>query len=294
MFGYVVPRKDRLSPLQLDRYKAAYCGLCHGLKQRYGFRARFLVNYDMTFLYFLLQQQQKGQEMERCFCPANPFCRKNCLPTDKTMAYAADLCILLGCQKLEDAALDGGFFSKLGAKLALLFYRSAYRKAAGLRPMEEQAFRDCLRQLYALEQAHCGSIDRVADTFASLLKVCAASITQERRRRPMELLLYHVGRYLYLTDALEDLPKDLKKNRYNPLRYRYCVEDGHLRAEDKQQLMDSIDASISMAASAFELLETGENTELLDNIIYYGLPAVLHSVAQGTFRKRGKKHERSL
>ena len=110
----------------------------------------------------------------------------------------------------------------------------------------------------------------------------------------MELLLYHVGRYLYLTDALEDLPKDLKQDHYNPLRYRYSLQDGVLSKEAKAQLLDTIDASISMAASAFELLEAREDRVILDNIIYYGLPAVLHSVAQGTFRKRGKRNEGSL
>ncbi len=288
MFGYVVPRKDRLTEQQQTQYRAAYCGLCRALKLRYGFHARFMVNYDMTFLYFLLRQQ-RGQEYERCFCPANPFCRKNCLPADEAMGYAADICVLLSCQKLEDAAQDGGFFTKLGAKSALFLYRRAYRKAAALHPVEDQAFRECLQRLYALEQERCASIDRTADAFASLLKVCAASIDKPSRRRPMELLLYHVGRYLYLTDALEDLPKDLKKDNYNPLRYRYTTENGALSPEDKQQLIDTVDASISMAASAFELLEQGEDTQLLDNIIYYGLPSVLHSVAQGTFRKRGKK-----
>ena len=292
MFGYVIPRKDKLTEAQQARYRAAYCGLCRGLKLRYGFRARFLVNYDMTFLYLLLQRQT-GRETQRCFCPANPFCKKNCLPADEAMDYAADMSVLLSYQKLADSIQDGGFFSALGARLAKLLLRRVYAKAAGRRGEEDQAFRSCLQRLGQLERENCASIDRAADAFASILKVCAGAAAPEERR-PMELLLYHVGRYLYLTDALEDLPRDLKKNRYNPLRYRYCVEDGHLRAEDKQQLMDSIDASISMAASAFELLETGENTELLDNIIYYGLPAVLHSVAQGTFRKRGKKYERSL
>ena len=47
-------------------------------------------------------------------------------------------------------------------------------------------------------------------------------------------------------------------------------------------------------AGVFKVLEPGADVQLLDNIIYYGLPAVLHSVAQGSFRKRGKKHERSL
>ena len=29
--------------------------------------------------------------------------------------------------------------------------------------------------------------------------------------------------------------------------------------------------------------------EILENIIYYGLPTVLHSVEKGVFRKRGKQ-----
>mgnify|MGYP005925186985 CR=1 FL=1 len=56
MFGYVLPRRDRLSEEAQARYHAAYCGLCRALKLEYGFAARFLVNYDMTFLYFLLRE----------------------------------------------------------------------------------------------------------------------------------------------------------------------------------------------------------------------------------------------
>jgi tRNA nucleotidyltransferase (CCA-adding enzyme) len=40
--------------------------------------------------------------------------------------------------------------------------------------------------------------------------------------------------------------------------------------------------------------EAGENTEILHNIIYFGLPAVLESVSSGSFRKRRSKHEGSL
>ena len=59
MFGYVLPRKDKLSEEDFARYRAAYCGLCRSLKRNYGFHARFLVNYDMTFLYFLLKGGEK-------------------------------------------------------------------------------------------------------------------------------------------------------------------------------------------------------------------------------------------
>ncbi|WP_369015126.1 DUF5685 family protein, partial [Klebsiella pneumoniae] len=37
-----------------DRFRAAYCGLCHTLGREYGFAARFLLNYDFTFLAVLL------------------------------------------------------------------------------------------------------------------------------------------------------------------------------------------------------------------------------------------------
>ena len=84
MFGYVLPRRDRLSEEAQVRYHAAYCGLCRALKLEYGFAARFLVNYDMTFLYFLLREGVPACP-GRCFCPARPWCRKACLPEDGTM-----------------------------------------------------------------------------------------------------------------------------------------------------------------------------------------------------------------
>ena len=293
MFGYVIPRKDLLTPEQKARYRAGYCGLCRALKQRFGFRARFLVNYDMTFLYFLLRGGE-GADSCRCFCPANPFCRKDCLPVDGPMEYAADLTVLLSWHKLSDARRDGGFFTTLGARLGQLVYKRAYRKAAKARPTEDQTFTAKLEHLSRLEQENCASIDRAADAFASMLRICALGEKENLHRRPLELLLYHTGRYLYLTDALEDLPKDLKRDTYNPLRYRYELSAGKLSPGDRSQFLDTVDASISMVASAWELLEHGADASIVDNIIYYGMPAVLHSVDRGTFRKRGKKHERPL
>ena len=287
MFGYVLPRRDKLPEKDTARYRAAYCGLCRCLKRRYGFRARFLVNYDMTFLYFLLQEGEI-QQPERCFCPARPFCRKDCLPPDGVMDYAADLSVLLSCWKLRDAQRDDGSSRRLAAKLCLRLYKKPFEKAAALRNNENSVFSEQLARLNTLEDKHCESIDRAADAFASLLKACAGLHTDETLRRTKGLLLYHVGRFLYLTDALEDLPKDNKSGAYNPLRYRYALQDGKLTQTDQTQFLETVDASISMAASALELLPETADREILRNIIYYGLPAVLKSVADGSFRKRGK------
>ncbi len=291
MFGYVLPRKDKLSEAEFEQYRAAYCGLCRSLKLHYGFRARFLVNYDMTFLYFLLRGKNHEQPL-RCFCPARIFCKKNCLPDDEAMHYAADMSVLLSYWKLRDAKSDGGFFKRIAASVGLWFYRKPYRKAAKRHEAENAVFETQLQTLQCLETQECTSLDRPADTFARLLGACASFVSEEKTHRIVELLLYHVGRYLYLVDALEDLPSDEKKESYNPLRYRYALEDGQLSEQDKLQFVDTVEASISLAASALELLETKD--EILTNIIYYGLPAVLHSVANGSFRKRGKQDEGSI
>ena len=290
MFGYVLPRKDLLSEQGRARYRAAYCGLCRSLKENYGFRARFLVNYDMTFLYFVLHDGAAAQT-GRCSCPARPFCKKDCLPDEGELGFAADLSVLLSVWKLRDALRDGRAMHRLAAKSALLLYRGAYRKAKARQKDADAVFERQLSHLQALEDAHCASLDRAADAFASLLRVCASYRCDESARRASEQLLYHVGRFLYLADALEDLPKDERSGSYNPLRYRFTLQDGKLSQEDRQTLLDTVEASISMAASALELLPASDDDEIRKNIIYYGLPAVLHGVANGTFRKkkRGKK-----
>lgn len=54
MFGYVLPSAQRLSGEDEARFRAAYCGLCRVLGERYGLAARFILNYDFTFLALLL------------------------------------------------------------------------------------------------------------------------------------------------------------------------------------------------------------------------------------------------
>ncbi|MEI3141456.1 MAG: DUF5685 family protein [Lawsonibacter sp.] len=40
----------------------------------------------------------------------------------------------------------------------------------------------------------------------------------------MEQLLYHLGRWIYLIDARDDLAEDLADGRYNPVAARFGPE----------------------------------------------------------------------
>ena len=292
MYGYIRPLKAELKVREFEAYHAMYCGLCRTLGKRYGLAARFLVSYDLTYLCCLLDGSAETWQQERCFCPANPFCKKDCTGRSNALDYAADLTVLLGWQKFRDAAEDERGVQKLAAKLGMRLFHRAYRKAARRQPALADAIEAALQRLSALEVAQSESLDETADAFAKILAACAQLLPEGLERRAGEQLLYHTGRFIYLTDALEDAPTDQKAGRYNPALRRYDAEERGLTPEDKLSLMQTIDASISMAAAAMELLPLRMGRGIIHNIVYLGMPGVLRAVAEGKFRNL-KRADRS-
>ena len=63
MFGYIRPSKPHLSEQDEARFQSVYCGLCHELGRKYGFAARFVLNFDFTFLAILLSDAQANQNV---------------------------------------------------------------------------------------------------------------------------------------------------------------------------------------------------------------------------------------
>ena len=288
MFGYVRPRKDQLKICDYDRYRAAYCGLCRALGKQYGLVYRFFVNYDMTFLYFLLAGIYPEEKREKCICPANIFRKKQCYCTAAVYEEVAALDVILCHRQLSDAVQDRSLLRGLPYRAARALTRRGYRKAAKKLPEFDRLTTKQLEKLSGLELAGCASIDEASDSFAAILRGCAAGVTPDAVRRPMEQVLYHVGRFLYLTDALDDLSEDCRQDSYNPLRYRFRVENGCMEEEDRKQLLQTIDGSVTLAGAALELLPLKSGAAILRNIIYLGLPAVLRSVSDGSFRARGR------
>ena len=65
MFGYVRPPLEILPQEEAERFRRAYCGLCHTLGERYGPAARMILNYDFTYLAILLSDPEEAAP-----CPA--------------------------------------------------------------------------------------------------------------------------------------------------------------------------------------------------------------------------------
>lgn len=86
----------------------------------------------------------------------------------------------------------------------------------------------------------------------------------------MEQLLYHIGRWIYLVDAWDDLEEDRRTGAYNPILIRF---DGRPE-EGRETMRTTLRHSLNLARSAMALLELGHWQGTVENILYLGLPAV--------------------
>lgn len=281
MFGYVRPLRQELKCKDFDLYRATYCGLCRCMRRRYGLVAPLFLNFDFTFLTLLLWQPEDTFVPCRGRCHANPLVEKPMCPDSPALELAADESVILAWWKLEDSVRDDGFWKGMPARILSGILYSAYRKASRRRPEFDRAVRDSLTELTALEAENCPSMDRTADTFARLLR--SAAPEDDPRGRVLEQLLYHLGRWIYLIDARDDLAEDREEDRYNPVAARYGP-DG-----DDPALKLTLNHSLELMGAALQLGDFGCRTPVLENIIYLGLPLVQQAVFDGSWAQIKKQ-----
>ena len=284
MFGYVRPPAQDLPEGELNRFRTMYCGLCHTLSRRYGQAARMILNYDFTYLAILLSNGTADAENAgRCW--VSPVKKRPYLESTAAMELAADESVILAYWQLQDGAEDHTWAAGLKYRGGAQLLEGAYRKAAAFRPEFDAAVRRQLRLLHALETAEDPSMDRAADTFAVLLSGASAEIEDPTRRRILEQILYHLGRWVYLIDAADDLKRDGESGNYNPVALRYGLKNGVWTPESRRDFALTLDHSIQRMAAAFELWDFGVWTAVLESTFYAGLFRVGHAVLDGTFRR---------
>lgn len=288
MFGYVLPSQERLSEEGKKQFQAVYCGLCHTLGKRFGLASRMILNYDLVFLAMLLQEGAACCEQS---CLAHPLKKRTCVCQSDSLGTAADMSVILSWWQIQDGIADHSFWKGLKYRLAALCLRRAYQKARQYQPAFDEKTQAHLQELAAMEKEKEPSLDKPADTFAKLLAGTAQQVPHPTKRRVVETLLYHLGRWIYLVDAADDLEKDVKCGAYNPLPMRYGLSAGQLTPEAKESLGNTLDSSVQIMAAAFELWDFGENAEVIRAVVYEGLYAVGGAVLNGTFRRRVKEKE---
>ena len=261
MFGYLTADTARLTPEELTRYKACYCGLCRSLQERHGLSARLTLNYDMTFLVLLLQSLYEPEESAgEDSCPPHPLQAR---PWQRSAVsdYAADLNTALAYLKCRDDWEDEGSLRALAQAGTL---RAAYSKVSAAYPRQCAAIGRGLEALHRLEREKNEDPDAAAASFGSLMGELFVW-REDRWSGTLRAMGDALGRVLYVMDACMDLDGDTVWNRYNPFRRFYGLPDNERRFRSTMEML------LGDCLLAFDRLPLVQDVSILKNILCIGL-----------------------
>jgi hypothetical protein len=271
VFGYLQIQKSELLVREAEAYKAVYCGLCRQMGKDYSGLTRFTLSYDCTFYAMFLMSLNrscKGFKDGRCTC--NPL--KKCkFATDEGDAYgkAAAFSMISVYYKIIDDIQDSGFFKKLLCRIIKPFFSHQRKKAADKYPDMDKAVSDMMKMQYDAEHSEKPSVDMSAHPTALMLAaVLSAEAHDEIQKRVLYEFGYHIGRWIYLVDAADDIEKDIKSNGFNPFVNK---KTGEVKSSDFIKAV--LNQSLARAYDAYNLLNFTDFKGILDNMMLLGFPA---------------------
>ena len=297
MFGYVKPHNPELRMRDYECYRAYYCGLCRAMGKCTGQCSRMTLSYDFVFLAavrcYLAGEQP---EIKKLRCAVHPFRRRKSVVNSPQLNYCADASALLSYQKCRDDRMDERGWKKLRAALMMLLLSGAYRKAKKRHPELDQKIQSELQRLHDYESStEVPSADVPASIFGELMRaVCSEGLDGMEGRLAAEIG-QTVGRWIYLTDAADDLADDRRRGRFNP--YAPIFNDPPAPA-DAETLRTALKAILCETERAFLLMgepPCPELKEILANILYLGLPMAADRVLKESFlpKEETTKKEKS-
>lgn len=286
MFGYVKVFQPELKMGEFEQYRGVYCSLCKQLGKRYGILSRMTLSYDFTFLAIFRMALDTGcTGFHKGRCLFNPLKKRLCSCENSHVVYAADAATLLMYYKLKDTIADSGFWKGLGARLLLPFASRTRKKAIRLLPELDDVFAACMKQQAELEYEKTASIDKAAEPSAHMLAAMAESTARDEKERfILQRFGYCLGRWIYLVDAVDDLPEDLQEGHYNPYILSNQLQKGDIQKvkEVQQYALLTLNACLAECISAYNLLDIHRFDGILRNILELGMPSVQKQVAQGS------------
>ena len=260
MFGYVNVNWKELTEERKSRYGAVYCGVCRRIRIQSGQLSRLGLQYDAAFLGLLLMSLYEPQEQHGGnACGLHPI-KKRPWVDNEYIRYCADLNVALAYYKCLDDWFDD---RSLTAKTMAGLLKKSLPDIESRYPRQCAAIRDCISQLRTLEDANCPNPDETANCFGTLmgeLLVYREDLWANSLRR----MGHSLGRFIYLADAVKDLPKDRKNHRYNP--FLAAGMEGDCNKLEEYLVLD-----MANCTRYFESLPLVQDKPLLDNILYSGI-----------------------
>lgn len=266
MFGYLDVEKGKLEDGQLGLWQSFMCGLCFSTKQQIGDFPRAFISNDINFfsvLFHSVTNTDVQVDKKRCF--SHPIRKRTVLKVTDLSDKLAVANALLTYWKLYDDTVDSHSVKK---KTALKLFRKAYKRAKDAFPQLDDMLSARCAELRAMEQFNCDSIDKVAHAFAQLSEDFSVLILGDYSNQYTQNLCYNLGKWVYLIDALDDAPKDIKHHNYNPFVSAY---NAHTMADlvgKYDELQFEMYAVLNRVAQCYNDLNLTKYTCILDNILF--------------------------
>lgn len=271
MFGYIKPQIPELRVKEFELYKATYCGLCRTMGKRTGCISKMTLNYDFVFLALLRKVAQKATgEVKMRRCIAHPLKRRPMLEMDSTLEYSAKASVILTRLKLRDNINDSHGFKRILAKivgLVSVFFKKTDKELLDL----EAQIKSKIDALSALEAQNTDSVDSVATIFGELLGAVASYGLQGEIATLCAKIGYHLGKWIYIIDAIDDMESDAKSHSFNPIINAFGKV---LSDEDKNLLRISLMLELDEMSKFVEALDFSSHRDVegvIKNVIYLGM-----------------------
>lgn len=313
MLGYVKIDKGELKVREYEVYTGYYCGVCKSIGRRYGQLPRMVLSYDAAFLAILLASlSDESDTPVQEHCIAHPVIKKKTVIRNRAIDYAGDVMLILAWYKLADDAADEG---KAYAKPVMLMMKRIFRRLNSLYPELCSSVKCHLSALSALEREKCASIDMAAEAFSKIMEdifteglravygseppqqtspgadhsdygISGASGMQDEPcgfaspgNDTRELLAragYHLGKWVYMIDAVDDIEENIESGAYNPLLFRFGFNAANetadeFRARIEPDLRFNLYHYLAMLSRCTDSLDIRKNAGIIENVIYFGL-----------------------
>lgn len=263
-------------------YRAYYCGICKATGKMFGQLPRFTTNYDIVFLSVLLHDfTVTDVRFESKGCVCNPFKKKTTVCRNELLDKIVNTNIIMSYYKARDGVLDK---EGLKARVAVKMLARPYKKARRAMPAIDETVKTQYEKLFKHERANTVGIDRVADCFAVLLENVAKELLGDKADENILKLCYNVGKFVYLTDALDDIDEDFKSKRYNPFSAMYGDYTGRKEFFEKHrdELSFILSVTVNRAIECFNKITFTQSSDLLRNVLHKGLRGKVDELFKST------------
>ena len=277
MFGYVIPDKLNMYIKDFNVFQSFYCGLCKTLGETGAEFTRLCTNYDVTFYNVLLHSLTNTPvTFERKLCAYNGK-KKVAVKTDELSTKIADVAVMLVYYNLEDDVYDGKKSRAILKDMLAPRKKKAAKRLGKIDEIMQKSFSD----LRKLEKENCDSIDRVADTFATLMRDMTRLLIKTDDN--IDTFCYNLGRLIYLLDAVDDVEKDSKFGEYNPLVLNYgkCTQKQDYLAKNADELSFLLNSTYNKMVGSYNAMDVKMYEGVLSNTIYLGIKMQVERLLKG-------------